>query len=148
MSFRYTTETAEELAAAGWFPGRSVEVGPLLSGLDMGQLNMHAAARSFLTEYGGLALTPNGPGVNRARQHFTLNPSLCSEEEDRFLEWGEVLGKTLFPVGEFDYGAQFLAIDEDGEIYLAETWLASFGKMPEAMEGMVAGVMPEILRER
>jgi hypothetical protein len=107
----------------------------------------HQAARDFLAEFGGLTVDISGPGVNRAREPFELDPLLCSGEEDRFLEWGDEVGRSLFPVGVLDTGRYFLGIDEEGEIYLLETWLASFGRMPQAMENLISGVRPTVISE-
>ncbi|MFJ3661696.1 SUKH-3 domain-containing protein [Streptomyces sp. NPDC090119] len=57
-------------------------------------------------------------------------------------DWGESLGRRLFPLGELDHGRFFLAIDEAAEIYLVEAWLASFGLAPRALENLVRGVAP------
>ncbi len=89
----------------------------------------------------------SGLGVNRAREPFELDPLLCSGEEDRFLEWGEEIGKSLFPIGVLDMGRYFLGIDEQSEIYLIETWVASFGRMPQAMDNLISGVRPTVISE-
>ncbi|MCZ1019630.1 hypothetical protein [Streptomyces noursei] len=36
----------------------------------------------------------------------------------------------------------FLGIDEGSEIYLVESWVASFGPMPHALENLILGVIP------
>ncbi|MGW2934055.1 SUKH-3 domain-containing protein [Streptomyces sp. NPDC001156] len=109
-------------------------------------LSMHDAAEAFLREFGGLAVNVSGPGISRARQPFELDPELTwGSEEGRFLEWGESIGRQLFPVGEHDHGRFFLAIDEVSEIYLVETWVASFGPMPQALENLILGVAPHVI---
>lgn len=70
---------------------------------------------------------------------------LCVGEGDRFLEWGEEIDKSIFPVGVHDEGRFFLGIDELGELYLVETWLASFGIMPEALSNLILGVQPTVI---
>jgi hypothetical protein len=102
----------------------------------------HPAAEQFLAEHGGLALTPSGPGVTRAKEHFTLDPRLCDGEEDRFTDWSRSIDRSLFPIGVPDYGRFFPGIDEHAEVCLIETWIASFGRMPLAMENLLSGVMP------
>jgi hypothetical protein len=139
----FSRASEEELRAAGWYPGRQVDPVPLLAGLDISRLFVHPAALKFLAEYGGLALTPDGPGVSLARQHFTLDPALCAGEEDRFIEWGQQLGRALLPIGDLDHGRFFLGIDEDSKVYLVETWVASFGPMPLALENLLSGVRPD-----
>jgi hypothetical protein len=109
-------------------------------------LSMHDAADAFLREFGGLAVNISGPGINRARESFELDPELTWDgEEGRFLEWGESIGRRLFPLGELDHGRFFLAIDEISEIYLVETWVASFGRMPQALENLILGVAPHVI---
>jgi hypothetical protein len=139
----FSRPSEDELRAAGWHPGRQVDPVPLFGGLDITGLFVHPAALEFMAEYGGLALTPDGPGVSLARQHFTLDPALCAGEEGRFIEWGQQLGRALVPVGDLDHGRFFLGIDEHSEVYLVETWVASFGPMPRALENLLSGVRPD-----
>lgn len=107
----------------------------------------HDAARRFLSEFGGLAVDISGPGISRSREPFELDPMQCLGEEDRFTEWGEETGHSIFPVGVLDMGRYFLGIDEEGEVYLVETWLASFGKMPSALNNLIDGVRPTVVSE-
>ncbi|SDM33571.1 hypothetical protein SAMN04489726_1095 [Allokutzneria albata] len=65
----------------------------------------------------GLTASIGGPGINRAREPFELDPELAWGEDDRFSEWSDALRRGLFPLGEID---------------LVETWVASFGAMPHA----------------
>ncbi|MBT2478128.1 SUKH-3 domain-containing protein [Streptomyces sp. ISL-94] len=133
----------EELYASGWFPGRSVGTTGWTSRFESVGLRAHDAAREFLAEFGGLKFVFSGPGIERAREPFELDPDLCDGEEDRFIEWGEELGIPFFPVGHLDSGRFFLGIDEAGTVYLIETWVASFGKVPEAFERLLLGLNPE-----
>jgi hypothetical protein len=48
----------------------------------------------------------------------------------------------LFPLGELDHGRFFLDIDEHSEIYLVETLVASYGRMPDAMENLISSARP------
>lgn len=73
---------------------------------------------------------------------MAFDPRLCVGEEDRFLDWSRAIERSLFPLGELDQGRFFLGIDEQAEVYLVETWVASFGRMPVAMENLLSGVMP------
>ncbi|MEV7239490.1 SUKH-3 domain-containing protein [Streptomyces sp. NPDC051020] len=67
---------------------------------------------------------------------------LAVGEEDRFADWSSTVGRDIFPIGELDEGRFFLGIDETGEIYLIETWVATFGPVREALEKLVLGVSP------
>ncbi|WP_030944518.1 hypothetical protein [Streptomyces sp. NRRL S-646] len=51
------------------------------------------------------------------------------------------MGRRLFPLGELDGGRFFIGIDEGSEICLVETWVASFGPMPHALENLILEVM-------
>ncbi|MFC1430618.1 SUKH-3 domain-containing protein [Streptacidiphilus sp. N1-3] len=141
----FSAEVHEELTAAGWAPGRTTDAEPWFEEYESRGLVAHQAARAFLGEFGGLRFSLSGPGVSRARESFELDPMLCIGEEDRFIEWGADLGRNFFPIGDLDGGRFFLGMDEDGEIYLIETWVASFGKMPQAMEGLVLGIRAEVV---
>ncbi|MET7701353.1 SUKH-3 domain-containing protein [Streptomyces sp. NPDC005485] len=136
-------ETEETPRAAGWFPGRRSDTSGWRTRFEETGLAMHDAADDFLREFGGLQVGAHGSGITCAREAFHLDPLLVwNSEEDRFAEWGEEIGRALFPVGELDQGRFFLGIDEQAELYVVETWVASFGRLPAAMDNLVLGVMP------
>ncbi|MFE1925966.1 SUKH-3 domain-containing protein [Streptomyces asoensis] len=141
----YPNQVEQVLRDAGWVPERRVNPETWLSAFEAEGLRRHAAVSAFLSEFGGLAVNISGSGVNRAREPFELDPSLCEGEGDRFLEWGEDVKRSIFPIGVLDDGRFFLGIDENSEIYLVETWLASFGSMPEAMSNLIMGVKATII---
>ncbi|WP_328507245.1 SUKH-3 domain-containing protein [Streptomyces sp. NBC_00391] len=141
----WTPKVREALTAAGWAPGRKVDTGAWRTLFAEAGLVMHEAAESFLAEFGGLYVSVHGPGISVARTPFEFDPELLVGEEGRFEEWGEEIGRHLFPLGELDEGRHFLGIDEFGEIYLVDMWVGSFGRMPEAMENLVLGVKPRRL---
>jgi SUKH-3 immunity protein len=142
-----SSESQSVLRESGWLPGRQVVVSDWLSPLEEAGIPAHESARRFLAEFGGLAVDISGPGVGRDREPFELSPLLCVGEEDRFIEWGDEIGRLLFPIGVLDMGRYFLGIDENGEVYLIETWIASFGRMPEAMNNLIEGVRPVVISE-
>jgi hypothetical protein len=51
------------------------------------------------------------------------------------------------PIGVLNGGRFFLGIDEEGEIFLVETWVASFGRMPAALDNLISGVRPVVACE-
>jgi len=138
----FPAEVDQVLRSAGWRPGRAVDTAGWRAMFEHRGLSMHAAADAFLREFGGLTVNIGGPGISAAREPFDLDPSLCDGEEDRFSEWGEWIGRSLYPLGELDHGRFFLGIDESSEIYLVATWVSSFGRMPDALENLVLGVRP------
>lgn len=71
-----------------------------------------------------------------------MDPEPAWGEDDRFSEWGDALGRRLFPLGELGHGRSFLAIDGGSGIHLVETWVAGFGAMPHALENLILGVAP------
>jgi hypothetical protein len=105
---------------------------------------MSNAASDFLAEFGGLEIGVRGWGVQRALEPVTLDPMLCDGDEDRCIDWGDTLHHTIFPIGVF--GGRFcLGIDECSEVYLMETYIATFGKTPDALSNLVRGQMPQII---
>ncbi|KPI01945.1 SUKH-3 immunity protein [Actinobacteria bacterium OK074] len=141
----FPDEVDHVLREAGWTPGRQVDAEAWLVTFEAEGLQRHPVAAGFLAEFGGLAVGISGPGISRAREPFEFDPMLCLGEGDRFLEWGAEIGKSLFPVGVHDGGRFFLGIDEDSELYLVEAWVASFGRMPEAMSNLILGVQPLVI---
>lgn len=145
MVGRWTADVCEVMEAACWAPGRKTNTEPWRIRFAEAGLDMHGAAASFLAEFGGLHVNVHGPGISVARTPFEFDPELLVGEEDRFIAWSEEIGRHIFPLGELDEGRHFLGIDEFSEIYLVETWVASFGQMPEAMANLVLGIMPRRL---
>lgn len=141
----WSAEVEDVLEASGWTPGRKVDTARWRSMFASVGLDMHAAAEAFLEEFGGLTVHVSGPGISCARTPFELDPELAWGEEERFMEWGEAIGRHLYPLGELDHGRFFLGIDEVGVIYLVAGWIADFGPMPQAMENLVLGVAPRTI---
>jgi len=78
-----------------------------------------------------------------AKTPFNLDPDNLIGEEDRFADWSHTIGRAIFPLSELDEGRFFLGIDENSEIYLVETWRATFGDAQEALEKFIPGIAPE-----
>ncbi|PBD02274.1 SUKH-3 immunity protein of toxin-antitoxin system [Streptomyces sp. Ag82_O1-15] len=138
----WSPQVLEVLEASGWAAGRQVDTVGWRSMFEAVGIVMDDTAEAFLQEFGGQTVSIGGPGINRAREPFELDPELVWGEDDRFSEWSDSLGRRLFPLGELGHSRFFLGIDEDREIYLVETWVASFGPMPHALENLILGVMP------
>ncbi|MFJ8588158.1 SUKH-3 domain-containing protein [Streptomyces sp. NPDC093595] len=86
-----------------------------------------------------------GSGISRSREAFQIDPLLALGEDDRFSEWGELIGKAITPIGELARGRYFLGIDEEGMICLVADWLARFGIGANGVESLALGVAPEVL---
>ncbi|HUQ59163.1 SUKH-3 domain-containing protein [Lentzea sp.] len=147
---RFSSPVERDLRAAGWHPGRAVDVTGWRQLLEAGdELRMHRAAAEFLAEFGGLNVEIDGPGLTAAREPFELDPELCVGEEDRFAEWGADLGCSLFPLGGSIGGVSAWGSPRWGEIFLVEAGVGSFGIGDAALENLVLGVMPsERFQER
>jgi hypothetical protein len=140
---RFSEETESILVAAGWKPGRRVDVSAWRDQLEGRGLTMHDAAERFLQEFGGMDVRASGSGVTSAKEPFQFDPTLALGEEDSFELWSRRSGHSLFPLGELDRGRFFLGIDEEGEIYLVSGWLARFGKFDAGLESLARGIMAE-----
>ncbi len=101
---------------------------------------MFDAARHALTEFGGLKVDVDGPGVDFAKGSFQLDPSLAIGEEDRFDVFEKRLASRLYPLGEAYGGHTFLAIDDQGSVFLLMGDVRRIGRsIGEALEGLILG---------
>lgn len=138
-------EAERTLLRSGWLPGRFVDPSAWRTRLEDAGFVIHEAAERFLSEFGGLAFEFGGDGISRAREAFELDPLLALGEDDRFNEWGELIGVSLAPIGELDNGRYFLGLDESETVYLVADWLAQFGVGLAGLENLILGVAPETL---
>lgn len=138
-----SVQSVDVLRASGWEPGRRVVVDGWRTDLEAEGFVMHAAAEKFLSEFGGLFVDIHGSGVSCARVPFELDPMLCSGEWDRFADWGGALGKLFFPIGELDYGHFFLAIDEEGILYLIVDVVEQLAANEKGLEMLIRGIAAE-----
>lgn len=143
MMARFSQETEKVLRSSGWKDGRLVDVSRWRSHFEANGIAMHDAAERFLSEFGGITVKAKGPGITRAREPFELNPLLAEGEEERFLEWGEEIGASLFPLGELDDGRYFLGIDEESRIYIVIDWVSRFRAGDDALEDLILGMEAE-----
>ncbi len=111
-------------------------------------IEMHPAAERFLAEFGGLVVDLHGPGRTAAKEPFELDPELCEGEEGRFRDWSEVIGRSIYPLGELDHGRYFLGIDTEGVLYLVIDWLASFGPGDAGLIALCEGTTPQQIPDR
>ena len=113
-------ETRDKLLQIGWFPGRDVADTVLQWEETLAEFVSFDVARTVLSEIGGLRLDEWGAGLDAARSKFDLNPARALGERMRFADFEKDIGLRLYPLGEIDDGAAFLAIAEDGRIYAME----------------------------
>ncbi|RJQ77760.1 hypothetical protein D5S17_15205 [Pseudonocardiaceae bacterium YIM PH 21723] len=139
---RFTSDTEQALRAAGWSPERRVDISRWREFFQASGFAPNAVVEGFLAEFGGLSVTISGPGLERAREPFKIDPVLLDGEEERFQEWGEELGVTLYPIGELNYGHYFLGMDEQGRLYLVVDWVARWSALDKGLEDLILGRKP------
>ncbi|WAS94882.1 SUKH-3 domain-containing protein [Nannocystis punicea] len=146
---KWSKETEAVLRAAGWREGR--DVGEKISTWESllkesDNFELFTAARRALREFGDLSVRRTGPGRDRARSSFHLDPSLAAGEGDRFEGYEQTLGERLFPLGEVDDGHAYLVISESGKTYLLMDFLIDLAPtFGEAMEALIEGKRGEML---
>jgi hypothetical protein len=146
-SFSKTVD--EVLRKAGWFPGRSVDttVDGWIEKLDgPGGFQIFPAARHALRTFGDLEVRQDGPGIDHARQSFEIDPTSALGDGDLFDMWAQRLGARLYPLGEAGPVADYLAIDENGRVFLLTDALLLVGmNIKEALERLILGKKYETL---
>jgi hypothetical protein len=130
------------LREVGWWPGRKTYVEHWIDHFEARGCHASDAVVEFLIEFGGLDFPHAGRGIDRAREAVVLNPILCDGDEDRFTDWSNEFGNSLFPIGILGTYLEALGMDEHSEIYLLGPTIASFGPMPGGFEGLILGLMP------
>ncbi|MEV5594683.1 SUKH-3 domain-containing protein [Streptomyces sp. NPDC052496] len=140
---RFSQEVEGVLRRSGWLPDRRVDLArwKVLAA----EFTWHAAAEKFLQEFGGLRVDIGGPGITCAREPFEFDPELAVGEGERFAELSGLFGLRFFPLGEVGQGEFFLAIDEEGAVYLLGAGASRYGVGDLALERLVTGVAPERL---
>ncbi|RSN26229.1 hypothetical protein DL990_32970 [Amycolatopsis sp. WAC 01416] len=64
---RFSPQAEQDLRAAGWRPGRAVDVAGWRQRLEAsGEVRMHPAAAEFLAEFGGLNVEMDGQDISVA----------------------------------------------------------------------------------
>ncbi|WP_432080228.1 SUKH-3 domain-containing protein [Streptomyces sp. WAC 04229] len=107
------------LRRAGWRPGRAVPTATWESVLrERGGFVPHAAARRFLSEFGGL-VTYGWPADTIATSSaIRFDPLVAEWQDERFARASREMGGHLYPVGAADEGAALLGLDENGALHL------------------------------
>ena len=142
---RFTPAVEEVLRAAGWSPGRELPDSRLQAWSDQlgGGFTMFDTAAAALREFGGLDVDQSGPGRDRAREPFEIDPYLAVGEEDRFRLYTDEYGMALYPLGEAAGSHYFLAIDPTGRTYLVMDDIQLIAEsFDEALESLIQGRGP------
>jgi SUKH-3 immunity protein len=104
----WSPEVDAHARAAGWYPGRRVNIDAWVQQLAKDQGQLPPAAAELLAEFGGLHIPKKGPaGVDFAPVEVEFDPTLAGP-----------IGDDLYPLGEAGGGHAGLAIDESGVVYL------------------------------
>lgn len=110
---RFSDEVTSMLKRGGWFPGRNIADTMILpSGFVI-----FPAAQKVLAEFGYLRLGIPGPGIECARGEINMDPMYAANDIEGYEEYGELIHRALYPLGIVD-NLDYLAIDEDGTVYL------------------------------
>ena len=145
---RFSNKVELTLRDAGWFQGRNVpdQVEEWTRELSSDGFEIFPEAERVLSEFGGLNVHQDAPGVNCAREPFRVAPTLAAGESDRFGEFAEYLKTTLYPLGEASGGHYFLAIGKNGQVFLLMQDIRLLGQnIEEALEKLILGIQSEEL---
>lgn len=135
-------ETIRVLKEAGWREDYRLPSNQLIAWRnDLLEFPFHQKAKEALTVFGGLEVNIDGPGETMARQAFRVDPVRASGEHELFRLESERIGKPLYPLGDAEGGAYFLAIADDGSVYaLGFDCIDLIGSTVEqAVESLVLG---------
>lgn len=162
---RFSPSADQQLRAAGWFPGRRIDVAPFLNHWrTCGAPTPHSAARAFVEEFGGLHIHPADPNdASDVQVDLTGHPPpllgfLPDILRPRPFRWQRrVLRRLNLPhdlvfVGEGGRGHTWLLMDESGRVYefasIARPTLSLAGRSGDEMiENAVAGKVATPLNE-
>lgn len=148
MESKHAQAVKTFLLGAGWRPGHFDEefvdnFARVIQEHD--DLPMPESARRALLEYGGLESTYRGPGLECARESFSLTPDLAAGECDRLERVGSLLGHELYPIGVWGDGMGLLAVDGKGSIY--ETMEGDYLWIGDDIETALATLLLGLRRE-
>ncbi|MEU4423161.1 SUKH-3 domain-containing protein [Actinoplanes sp. NPDC024001] len=143
---RFPDEVAAVLRGAGWAEGRRVP--------EMAEAAIRAvrgaghepfpAAERALTEFVGVYLHQDGPGVALRRSPFALDPTMAAPTARTLAAFARVLGVRLFPLGVEGEDDAVLAIDERGRVFAIDAggeWFLG-DDLDAALVTLVTGAEP------
>lgn len=142
---RFSSDVGRILTKCGWYAGRDVGERLRLPS----DFTVFPAAKQVLREFGGLHCGERGPGIECARATLDLDPSLAEGEADRFHLYSQRIGGRLYPLGEGDDGHYFVAIAEDGRVFLIMDFLMYVAdRFDHALEHLLRGRRAHPVDER
>ena len=120
MDNRFSELTDLVLRESGWFPNRNVPELVLKWKTELQRTDskeMFTEAEKILLEFGGLRIKEKA-NIRDSKANLDLNPSLLIGEGDRLEEFEKRLVTSLYPLGEAEGGHLFLAVSQNGKVYL------------------------------
>ena len=125
------------LVAAGWQPGRRVDV-PLR---EFAAAPIFPAAERILTEFCSLRVGTSGAGQECARSDVDFDPLDLAGEESTVERFLPAVGRRLFPLGNAHNCHLLLFIDEDERVFCVGDCLFSLVGFDfvTAMEALLLG---------
>ncbi|MFF8999183.1 SUKH-3 domain-containing protein [Streptomyces achromogenes] len=151
-STRFPVPVDAALRAAGWQPGRwDIKQAEIWADA----LRTHTspaghrhtvfpAAVEAWAEFGGLTITPTGPGRQIAPATLHLDPLHGLHLARTLGDLGHALGTQLCPLGEETDNAALLAIDAEGRVYTIDhtgDWYTG-PDIDHALTALVTGIQP------
>jgi hypothetical protein len=100
-------------------------------------------SRSFLERWYGVRSHYRGEGLDLAVEPFEIDPMLCIGEADRFANASARLATQLAPLGEWNGGQGFLAIDVNAVVYGIWPAVVTLGTADDALETLLLGRRPK-----
>ncbi|GAA1506426.1 SUKH-3 domain-containing protein [Streptomyces synnematoformans] len=121
MTAKLTPQALDSLRAAGWYPGRRVEIGDVVARLESLEITVHPAARGFLVEYGDLHLVhePSAEINGRLVHSFTDTDYARKTTEHGAIFRAavtEAVGAAVCPVARTSFHVT-IYVAEDGRFY-------------------------------
>lgn len=153
---RFPAKVAEVLRAGGWEPGRRTDAAAVVDSVreqadpDAEPIEPFDAATAVITEFGGLSVDQDAPGVALRRRPFTIDPTQVYATGDTLADLGKRLNTRLFPIGTDGNQDSILAVEETGRVYAldhAGVWYLG-DTIDAALVTLVTGAQPFRLDSR
>ncbi|SHN75477.1 SUKH-3 domain-containing protein [Cryptosporangium aurantiacum] len=149
---RFPGEVQAVLERAGWTEGRSVADAAAeairtvcaQTAADGSRYVPFPAAEQALTEFAGLYVDQDGPGVALRRRPFAVDPTMVPPSAATLAAFGRALGVAVFPLGIEGVDDAVLAIDEHGRVFALDAggeWFLG-DDVDRALTTLVTGAAP------
>lgn len=149
---RFPDEVEAVLRDAGWSAGRFVPdaaAGAIAAvcastAADGARHAPFPAAEQVLSEFVGIYVSQDGPGVTLRRRPFAIDPRLATPTAATLAAFGRALGVLLFPLGVEGADDAVLAIDEHGRVFALDAggeWFLG-DRIEAALTTLVTGWEP------